>query len=85
MYQLESPPSYEECITNHPEWTKETCKDVSNGTISMGMTKDQVRASWGVPSDINRTVTEYGGSEQWVYGSSRYVYFDGDRLTGWQT
>ena len=47
------------------------------------MTFEQVRASWGEPGDVNRTVTAYGVHSQWVYGSV-YVYFDDGILTGWQ-
>ena len=58
-------------------------KDILDGIIRTGMTKDMCRASWGNPDKINRTVTTYGTSEQWVYGSS-YVYFEGNRLTAIQ-
>jgi tetratricopeptide (TPR) repeat protein len=42
---------------------------------SIGMTADEVRNStWGYPDDINKTVTSYGTTEQWVYGN-KYIYF----------
>jgi hypothetical protein len=42
------------------------------GNVTIGMTKDQVRAScWGKPQ---YAVTVFGSSEQWVYGL-RYIYF----------
>lgn len=42
---------------------------------SIGMTADEVRNStWGSPDDINKTVTSYGTTEQWVYGN-KYIYF----------
>lgn len=44
--------------------------------VALGMTKEQVIASsWGKPRDVNRTQTEYGLTEQWVYGSGNYLYF----------
>lgn len=64
--------------------------------ISLGMTKEQVRLSWGSPKDINRSAGSWGVHEQWVYGpysiSNRsiyigrdsYVYFENGILTGWQ-
>lgn len=58
--------------------------------ISLGMTKEQVIASWGKPNDINRTVTMRGVSEQWVYGSygsyakHKLLYFEDNKLTAWQ-
>jgi hypothetical protein len=63
---------------------------IMEGKIAVGMTDDEVRASWGEPRDINRTVTEYGVREQWVYGSytyisdNTYLYFEDGVLTGWQ-
>lgn len=71
----------------HPSWSEETCKDVAEGKIAIGMTKKQVKASWGSPSNINTTVTNYSSTEQWVYGeypSVTYLYFEGDRLSSWQ-
>lgn len=48
---------------------------ILQGKIRIGMTKNMCRDSWGEPNDINKTITTYGTSEQWVYGFS-YVYFD---------
>lgn len=45
------------------------------GGVSIGMTAAQVRGScWGNPSRINKTVTQRGIHEQWVYGLGTYVY-----------
>lgn len=42
---------------------------------AIGMTAEEVRNStWGSPDDINKTVTAYGTTEQWVYGN-KYIYF----------
>ena len=60
---------------------------ITNGQIMLGMTKEMTIASWGQPNDINRTVTIYGTSEQWVYEglySRTYLYFDENVLTSWQ-
>jgi hypothetical protein len=51
--------------------------------IRLGMTREQVRAAWGKPDDIHRTVTAYAVREQWIYGSL-YVYFDDGVVTAWQ-
>lgn len=51
----------------------------------LGMTKEQVEASsWGKPEDINRTVSTYSSTEQWVYGGGRYLYFTDGILTSFQ-
>jgi hypothetical protein len=51
----------------------------------IGMTKDEVLDSkWGRPDDINKTITEYGTSEQWVYDDKGYIYFDDGVVTAIQ-
>ncbi len=48
----------------------------------IGMTKEEVlQSSWGKPNDINKTITEYATSEQWVYDNSNYLYFEDGILT----
>lgn len=62
----------------HPDWDDDSCNSVGIGRIRVGMTKEQVRAAWGRPYDVNTTTTGYGTREQWVMheiGSS-YVYFE---------
>lgn len=41
-------------------------------------------SSWGRPDSVNRTTTSHGVSEQWVYGSRGYLYFESGRLTAIQ-
>lgn len=51
----------------------------------IGMTVDEVKNStWGKPSKINKTTTQYGIHEQWVYSSGRYIYFDNGIVTAIQ-
>ncbi|ANS76340.1 hypothetical protein AWM70_18630 [Paenibacillus yonginensis] len=51
----------------------------------IGMTKEKVEESrWGEPAKINKTTTEYGVHEQWVYGGGRYVYFEDGIVTSIQ-
>jgi hypothetical protein len=45
--------------------------------VSIGMTQEEVLASnWGKPSRVNKTTTARRSSEQWVYGSGSYLYFE---------
>jgi len=53
---------------------------ILKGSICIGMTKDEVKASWGEPDDINRTITRWGVEEQWIYGNT-YLYFENNKLT----
>ena len=49
--------------------------------VVIGMTCEMCIASWGKPNNINTTTNTYGVREQWVYGNSRYLYFDDGVLT----
>lgn len=53
---------------------------------TIGMTKEEVleKLVWGKPDRINTTVTEYGKTEQWVYDSGMYIYFEDGVVTGIQ-
>lgn len=54
-------------------------------TPKIGMTTSELSAStWGNPKDKNKTTTANGVSEQWVYGSGRYVYLDNGVVTAIQ-
>ncbi len=65
-------------------WPKQANRILS-GQIEIGWTKEMVRAAWGLPDHVNKTVTRFGTSEQWVYGTCRYAYFDDGILTTIQT
>jgi hypothetical protein len=59
--------------------------------VSIGMSEDDVIASsWGRPTQVNRTTSGYGSSEQWVYRGfhgkylslpTKYLYFTHGKLT----
>ena len=59
-------------------------KAILDREVQIGMTDEQVKLSWGNPGKINRTVTVNHVREQWVYGSSTYLYFDNGVLTSFQ-
>ncbi|EON70335.1 hypothetical protein [Lysinibacillus sphaericus] len=74
-----------ERIGNEEKERKEKIESARGKNPTLGMTYEEVEASlWGEPDDVNRTVTEYGTSEQWVYGNGQYLYFDDGILTGFQ-
>lgn len=54
----------------------------------IGMTADEVRSStWGSPSEINKTTTQYGVREQWVYrtySKTKYIYLEDGFVTAIQ-
>lgn len=53
---------------------------IAKNKISIGMTKEMCRDSWGKPNSINKTTNKYGTSEQWVYSRGTYLYFDNEKL-----
>ena len=67
------------------EWKAESDRLAKLPGVKIGMTADQVlyKSNWSKPKSINRTTTQYGVREQWVYGDS-YLYFDNGKLTAIQ-
>ena len=48
---------------------------ILNHQISLGMTKEMVKDSWGRPMNTYRTTTKFGQSEVWCYNYKTRVYF----------
>jgi hypothetical protein len=67
----------------HPDWSDEVWNLLKKREIRLGMTTEQVKLSWGQPSDVNRSVGSWGVHEQWIY-SSHYLYFENNILSSWQ-
>jgi hypothetical protein len=67
----------------HKDWDRKYCQAIINRKVMTGMNPAQVRAAWGRPERINRTVLPGYTTEQWVYGDT-YLYFDDGVLTSWQ-
>lgn len=48
----------------------------------IGMCAEEVeKTSWGKPNTINKSVYEWGTTEQWVYSDNRYVYLKNGIVT----
>lgn len=48
--------------------------------VRIGMSQqDALDSAWGKPERVNRTTTQYGVREQWVYDNS-YLYFENGKL-----
>lgn len=58
------------------KWPDEIWTIIEDHKVAIGMTKEQVKMSWGEPATINKTLNASGRSEQWVYNSGSYVYLD---------
>jgi len=62
----------QEMISRNPEWTEEMKTLVKEGKIRIGMTKEQVLASWGKPYNKATFGSVWGTTEQWTYGTCLY-------------
>lgn len=64
---------------------KKAIETTIEGGPRIGMHEVQVvLTEWGKPNKINKTTTSYGVTEQWVYGSGRYVYLENGYVTAIQ-
>jgi hypothetical protein len=57
--------------------------------IAKGMSKEQVKASWGTPVDIERKIYKWEELEVWHYGNvinsnDKYVYFKDNWVVDWE-
>lgn len=74
-------------VERHPGWEDRVISAIVCGSVFIGMTAEQARAGWGVPSDINRTTGTFGVHEQWVYGEygeQGFLYMENGILTSIQ-
>jgi hypothetical protein len=81
-------------VQRHPELSNspEITNAILAGQVVIGMKADQVIASIGTPSRIDRTATQVATHEQWKYDlwrpgredDSRYLYFENSILVGLQ-
>lgn len=67
-------------IQEHPDTPKDIQTFILDGKITQGMTKEQVRASWGKPSQV---MTSSQGVDSWSYHSTNFLYFYNDKLANW--
>jgi hypothetical protein len=70
-------------VISHPNLEHAIRYAIFNRRIRLGMTQEQVTASWGHPHRVKRNVYSFGVYEQWVYGSC-YLNFENDVLTSRQ-
>lgn len=72
----------------YKKWGRRVFDAISKKSIFIGMTSEQVSASWGNPNNINRMVGSWGRYEQWVYGDASfgttYLYIKNGRVSSYQ-
>jgi len=76
----------EDYIAAHPKTSEQTKSDIRGGFIKPGMTKEEVRASWGIPGEEylylyqkSRTCSSWGCTETWEVRNT-YLTFVNDKL-----
>ena len=81
-------PAFEAELQRGVQMAKTFEAAVADGKVLVGMTADQARRAWGVPSAVNSTTTARGVSEQWVYeraqGAGDYLYLQNGTITSIQ-
>lgn len=71
---------YVEANPGQPERAKSL---ILEGRVCLGMSSEQVLASWGPPIKRNRSVSRWGVREQWIYHNV-YIYIEDGCVTSWQ-
>lgn len=90
IYAAKSEAELAKHFNNYPKISENTRDCILGKKVVIGMTQDDVIASWGKPDDINKTITQYGVNEQWVYNrdflrNNQYVYFENNKVTAIQS
>lgn len=62
------------------KYGKSIAKEMMDGYVRIGWTKEMCIESWGEPNGINKTTNKYSVSEQWVYEGGSYLYFENGKL-----
>jgi hypothetical protein len=68
-FQFDDPKSYYPSISDD-NWTI-----IQTGGVKIGMTKQECELSWEKPKSINKNVVANEIHEQWVYSTSKFLYF----------
>jgi hypothetical protein len=65
---------------SHPDLEQAIRSAIFNRRVIIGMTQEQVTATWSLPQRVKRNVYSFGVYEQWIYGSW-YLNFTNGILT----
>lgn len=66
------------------KYGKDNAQLVLERKVKIGMTDEMCLDSWGEPKSRNKTILNGKISQQWVYNSGTYLYFDNGILTAIQ-
>lgn len=68
-------------------WGTKTARAVVNHEVFIGMSKEAVLESWGIPTTVNTNEIGDKKEEQWVYKlplKSKYVYIIDEKVSKWE-
>ena len=71
----------EKYIKDHPELSDDMKKNILDETVAIGMTEEQVIASWGKPEDIQVFASEYNSYKRWIYKNRPKVYWTDGKVS----
>lgn len=71
----------EQYVKEHPELSEEMKKNILEETVAIGMTEEQVIASWGKPDDIQIFSSEYNSYKRWIYKNRPKVYWTDGKVS----
>jgi hypothetical protein len=63
----------------YPAWDSLTWKAINAHTIVSGMSKEQVRISWGTPHHVTMDTIKAHCKEQWIFGN-QFLCFENDTV-----
>lgn len=66
-----------EYINKHPELSREIINSILTAKVGIGMTKEQVEASWGKPIRVSTNISTLGTVEMWFYDLDCLSFADG--------
>ncbi len=65
----------EKYIQENPELSDEMKKLIRNGTVTVGMSEGEVRASWGDPKTVEIFNSGENSYKRWIYGDGKPVLY----------
>ena len=73
---------------NYPNISEEVWTLIKQGMVTIGMTSEECKLSWGQPDKINQTIQDGLTVEQWIYigltDTRRYLYMYNGKLKSMQ-
>ena len=71
----------EKYVQAHPDLSDEMKKTILDETVCIGMTEEQVLASWGKPDDIQVFSSEYNSYKRWIFKNRPKVYWKDGKVS----